>query len=160
MDLGGFRIGRLPPSSARGTKRPHQALDQQVPASLYYASDRPYPAELPEIEYPSSFRRRKVGKRGEILGLEAIDDGVYRVWFCRIELGDFDEREGRIAPLSRLRDNGPSGMASATLASEAEATTAQTSTTNNCEATRNTRPTSNCESTLTTPKTEGNLFTM
>jgi len=148
-----------------------------VPASLYYASDRPYPAELPEIEYPSSFRRRKVGKRGEfywrgarifvsevlhgeILGLEAIDDGVYRVWFCRIELGDFDEREGRIAPLSRLRDNGPSGMASATLASEAEATTAQTSTTNNCEATRNTRPTSNPESTLTTPKKGGNLFTM
>lgn len=150
------------------------------------------PPELPEIEYPSSFRRRKVGKRGEfywrgarifvsevlhgeILGLEAIDDGVYRVWFCRIELGDFDERDGRLAPLSRRRDNGPSGTASAALASEAEATTAQTSTqtsaqtstqtsttstTNNCEATRTTTPTSNCESTLTTPKQGGNLFTM
>jgi len=162
-------------------ERPHQALDQQVPASVYYASDRPYPSELPEIEYPSSYRRRKVGKRGEfywrgarifvsevlhgeILGLEAIDDGVYRVWFCTIDLGDFDEREGRLAPLSRRRDNGPSGTASAALAREAEATTAQTSTqtstTNNCEATTNTRPTSNPESTLTTPKKGGNLFTM
>ncbi len=166
-------------------QRPHQALDQQVPASLYYVSDRPYPPELPEIEYPSSYRRRKVGKRGEfywrgarifasevlhseILGLEAIDDGVYRVWFCTIDLGDFDERKGRLAPLSRHRDNGPSGTASAALASEAEATTAQTSaqtstqtsTPNNCEATTNTTPTSNCESTLTTPKKGGNLFTM
>ena len=101
---------------------------------------------------------------GEILGLEVIGDGVYRVWFCTIDLGDFDERKGRLAPLSRRRDNGPSGTASAALASEAEATTAQTSaqtsTPNNCEATTNTTPTNNCESTLTTPKKGGNLFTM
>ena len=50
---------------AYNEQRPHQALQQQVPASIYYASDRSYPSELPEIEYPSSFQRRKVGKRGE-----------------------------------------------------------------------------------------------
>ena len=110
-------------------QRPHQALGQQVPASLYRPSDRAYPSQLPEIEYPSSFLRRQVGKRGEIywrgarifvsevlygepLGLEAIADGVYRVWFCSLQLGTFDERRGKLAPLSRRRDNGPSGPAS------------------------------------------------
>ena len=110
-------------------QRPHQALGQQVPASLYRPSDRAYPSQLPEIEYPSSFPQRQVGKRGEIywrgarifvsevlygepLGLEAIADGVYRVWFCSLQLGTFDERRGKLAPLSRRRDNGPSGPAS------------------------------------------------
>ena len=38
---------------------------------------------------------------GELLGLEAIDDGVYRVWFCSLQLGTFDERRGGLAPLPR-----------------------------------------------------------
>ncbi len=155
-------------------QRPHQALGQQVPASVYYPSDRPYPTQLLEIEYPASFLRRKVGKRGEIywrgarifvsevlhgelLGLEAIDDGVYRVWFCSLQLGTFDERRGRLAPLSRRRDNGPSGTPSAPVPSNPEPTT---STTNNCEATNKTTPPNNSESTLTTPTKGGNLFTM
>ena len=149
-------------------QRPHQAWQQQVPASIYYASDRPFPSELPPVEYPAGFERRKVGKRGEIywrgerifvsevlygelLGLEAIADGVYRVWFCSLQLGNFDERRGRLAPLSRRRDNGPSGTASAPLPSNPEPTPP---TTDNSEPTNNSKPT------LTKPTKGGNLFTM
>lgn len=151
-------------------QRPHQALQQQVPASIYYASDRPFPPELPPAEYPASFERRKVGKRGEIywggarifvsevlhgetLGLEAIADGIYRVWFLSLELGNFDERGGRLAPLSRRRDNGPSGTASAAVSSDPEQP-------NSSEPRHNPVPTSDSEATLTTPKKGGNLFTM
>ena len=141
---------------------------------MYYPSDRPYPTQLPEIEYPAGYLQRKVGQRGDIywrgariflsevlhgetLGLEAIADGVYRVWFCSLELGNFDERSGRLAPLSRRRDNGPCGTASAAVPNNSEPTT---STTNNREATNKTTPINNPESTLTTPKKGGNLFTM
>jgi len=151
-------------------QRPHQALGQQVPASIYYASDRPYPSELPPVEYPASFLRRKVGQRGEIywrgerifvsevlhgetLGLEAIADGIYRVWFCSLELGNFDERSGKLAPLSRRRDNGPSGTASAPVASDPEQP-------NNPEPPNNSGPSNNSGPILTKPTKGGNLFTM
>ena len=145
-------------------QRPHQALGQQVPASVYYPSDRPYPSQLPRIEYPSSFLRRQVGKRGEIywrgarifvsevlqgeaLGLEAIEDAVYRVWFSTLELGTFDERRSRLAPLSRRRDNGPSGPASAPVSNDSEPTNIS-------------QPLNDAQPTLTKPTKGGNLFTM
>ena len=162
-------------------RRPYQALGQQVPASLYRPSDRAYPSQLPEIEYPSSFPRRQVGKRGEIywrgarifvsevlyrepLGLEAIADGVYRVWFCSLELGTFDERRGKLAPLSRRRDNGPSGPASPVPngceASSSSEPPGSSEAPSNPESTNNLESTNNSESTLTTPTKGGNLFTM
>ena len=143
---------------------------------MYYPSDRPYPTQLPEIEYPASFLRRKVGQRGEIywrgariflsevlhgetLGLEAIADGVYRVWFCSLELGNFDERSGRLAPLSRRRDNGPCGTASVPAPSDPEPPN-NSELPNNSGPSNNPAPTTDSESTLTTPKKGGNLFTM
>ena len=163
-------------------QRPHQALEQQVPASLYRPSDRAYPARLPEIEYPPSFLRRKVGKRGEIywrgarifvsevlydelLGLEAVADGVYLVWFCSLLLGTFDERRRRLAPLSRRRDNGACGGASAPVpnapqAAKGSQTSNDSKPTNKWETPSNTVPAGNPESTLTTPAKGGNLFTM
>lgn len=109
-------------------QRPHQALGQRPPASVYEPSPRPFPARLAAVEYPPGYLRRKVGERGEIywrgarifvsevlagepLGLEAIADGEYRLWFAALELGRFDERLGTIAPVSRRRDAGPSGAA-------------------------------------------------
>ncbi|NIM21254.1 MAG: DDE-type integrase/transposase/recombinase, partial [Candidatus Latescibacteria bacterium] len=35
--------------------RPHEALGQEVPASHYRPSNRPYPRELPQIDYPEHF---------------------------------------------------------------------------------------------------------
>jgi len=42
-------------------ERPHQALDQEVPASRYMASSRPMPASLPRIEYDEHEIVRTVG---------------------------------------------------------------------------------------------------
>ena len=99
-------------------ERPHQALGQRTPASVYRPSLREYPARLPAVEYPTAYERRKVGKIGEIywrgnrlfvsevltgeqVGLEAIDDGIYRVWFGPLELGRFDERKRKLLPRRR-----------------------------------------------------------
>jgi putative transposase len=46
--------------------RPHEALDQTRPASHYHASFRPYPAKVPEPEYPAHFQVRKVAGNGGI----------------------------------------------------------------------------------------------
>ena len=113
-------------------------------------------------------KRRKVGARGKIhgrgarvfvsevlqgepLGLEAIDDGVHRVWFGTLELDSFDERRKKLAPLSRRRDNGPSGPTAQPVPNDSESTT---STTNNR------KPTNNSQPALTKPTKGGNLFTM
>ena len=36
--------------------RPHEALGMQTPASVYEPSPRPYPARVPEVEYPDRCR--------------------------------------------------------------------------------------------------------
>ncbi len=37
------------------TERPHEALDQETPASRYTPSSRSHPARLPPIAYPAHF---------------------------------------------------------------------------------------------------------
>jgi hypothetical protein len=71
-------------------ERPHEAIGQQTPATLYVPSDRAYPRKLPPLEYPSHFERRLVSRNGglrwnlswvnvshtlggEYVGLEEID---------------------------------------------------------------------------------------
>ncbi|HIC24141.1 MAG TPA: transposase, partial [Planctomycetes bacterium] len=46
------------------TERPHEALDQETPGSLYHSSSRELPARLPPIEYPSHFETRLVSRNG------------------------------------------------------------------------------------------------
>ena len=91
------------------TQRPHEALAQQTPASIYSASIRPYPERLPEIRYADHLGLRRVCSTGllywrgraiyvsyllagEQIGLEQIDDGVWIVHFGPVRLGQFDER--------------------------------------------------------------------
>jgi transposase InsO family protein len=94
-------------------ERPHQALGQQTPATLYTASGRPWTPRLAEIEYPDTMLRRKVFKqgwfswknrcvflsetlRGETVGLEPVDDGVWQVYFGPLALILIDERGKRV----------------------------------------------------------------
>ena len=72
------------------------------------------PSRLEEPEYPAvmevrrvvdgqlRWRRQRVfvgkGLNGERVGLEAIEEGMWRVWFSFYELGLFDEREWRLRP--------------------------------------------------------------
>lgn len=91
-------------------QRPHEALGQHTPASVYVSSSRPYPARLPELHYPDYFERRLVRAsgviyrgngqvyvshqlNGEIVGLEEVDDGLWDVYFGPIRLGRFNIRE-------------------------------------------------------------------
>lgn len=90
-------------------ERPHEALDQRPPATVYQSSPRPFPDRLPELAYPAAAVVRRAlpngeirwrGRRvyishalaGECVGLEAITDGQWRVCFGPIELGWLDER--------------------------------------------------------------------
>jgi transposase InsO family protein len=105
-------------------ERPHEALDQQTPASCYSASPRPMPSKLPPLEYPDRFEVRYVSANGgirwkrdwvnvsmvcvgEYVGLEEIDDGIWNVYFGPLKLGRLLERHMRIEDqfgrLQRLR---------------------------------------------------------
>lgn len=47
------------------TERPHEALGNELPASLYEPSERCYPSKLPKLEYAGDEK----GKRGEARGV-------------------------------------------------------------------------------------------
>lgn len=89
--------------------RPHEALGQDVPASLYRPSLRSYPRQLPEPEYPAHFETRVAYPNGVIsfgttqwyvsnciagerVGLEPCDDGRWRVHFGWVPIGILDLR--------------------------------------------------------------------
>ncbi len=90
-------------------ERPHESLEQKTPASIYQPSDRPMPDKLPELQYPGHFRVALVHHNGIIqhqghrvyvsslfkgdrLGVEEIDDGIWTVYFGFLRLGRFDMR--------------------------------------------------------------------
>jgi len=93
--------------------RPHEALGDATPASYYTASPRSYPAQLPPLEYPGHYERRRVSTNGgiswrgtwvmvsqtlsgESLGLVEIADAEWDVYFGPLRLGRFHERTRRI----------------------------------------------------------------
>jgi hypothetical protein len=45
---------------------PHEALCQDMPASRYRPSPRPFPEKLPALEYPSHYESRLVSRNGGI----------------------------------------------------------------------------------------------
>jgi len=94
-------------------ERPHEALGQQLPASVYHASARPYPTRLLPIAYPGHYEVRRVSRNGGIrwgsrwvnvshvlaeldVGFEEIDDGLWEVYFGPVWLGRLHETTCRI----------------------------------------------------------------
>ena len=90
-------------------ERPHEALSQATPASRYRASRRIYPRELCDPDYPRSYETQRAYKNGvitvgktqwylsgclanQLIGLEAVDDGCWRVCFGPLTLGLLDTR--------------------------------------------------------------------
>ena len=88
--------------------RPHEALDDATPDSVYRSALRAYPDVLPPIEYPEHFEVRKVSTNGgirwhsrwinissalgnEFIGLEPIGPALWQVYFGPTTLGWFDE---------------------------------------------------------------------
>ncbi len=95
------------------TVRPHEALTGAVPADHYRRSSRPLPRHLEPLTYPGHFEVRYVSRNGGIrwnkrwvcvshllmeqhVGLEAIDDSLWNVYFGPIWLGWFVEAKNRI----------------------------------------------------------------
>jgi transposase InsO family protein len=93
--------------------RPHEALNQHTPASVYAASVRNYPSRLLEPEYPDSWEKRRVRSNGEIrwrgdliyvsqaligqwVGLEPASEGAWAVYFMRQALGKVDQTRRRV----------------------------------------------------------------
>ena len=111
-------------------ERPHEALDQETPGSLYQPSPRALPRTLAPMEYPGHFEVRLVSRNsgirwkkhwvcvthtlaGESVGLEEIDDGLWDVYFGPVKLGRMNERILRIEDhKGRTVRRGPAGTTS------------------------------------------------
>ena len=107
-------------------ERPHEALQQQPPASVYTPSRRPLPERLPPVEYPGHLEVRRVSSAGcvtwrgapvfisetlsgEWVGLEEVDDGVWTLFFATVALARFDERHRRFHPMASITTKGARG---------------------------------------------------
>jgi len=108
-------------------ERPHEALGQKPPATVYAASPRPYPARLREPEYDSGLAVRCVfphgqffckghyvflGKvlAGERIGLEPIDERYWCVCFGDFPIAWFDSADlttGNLPASDRNGDGNP-----------------------------------------------------
>ena len=101
--------------------RPHEALDDETPASCWKPSTRPYPNRILPPEYPGHVEVRKVSNKGtfrlkcgqiflsqtlngEHIGLEEIQDGLWNILYYQTLLGRFDERKKTITGAPSLRE--------------------------------------------------------
>ena len=93
--------------------RPHEAHDQQPPATVYEPSPRPFPRKLETPEYPAHLEVRRVSKNGgirwhsawvnvshllggEYVGLEEVADDIWAVYFGPVSLGWLHVKKGAI----------------------------------------------------------------
>jgi len=93
--------------------RPHEGIENQVPASRWQPSPRPYPRRITPPEYPGPMEVRRVSAAGtfrlkaaqpflshalrdQYIALEEIADGVWSIVYYRTLLGRIDERSGKI----------------------------------------------------------------
>jgi transposase InsO family protein len=94
--------------------RPHKALNNKTPASIYTRSNHIYTDKIASWDYPGTFEVKRVLKNGAIrwgndkwimvatpligkdIGLEEIADGLFRVYFRFKLLGYLDVKKLRI----------------------------------------------------------------
>lgn len=95
------------------TERPHEALQNETPHSRWHASPRAFPERRTMPDYPAHMEVRRISStgtfsllgrpffvtellRGEDLGLEEVDDGLWNLVYYRTLLGRIDRRTGQI----------------------------------------------------------------
>jgi transposase InsO family protein len=93
--------------------RPHEALADRTPATLYRPSTRPFPSRLPEMTYPENMLVRKVRPSGRIrwqggelfisealigepVALEPISDHSFQVYYGPVTLAIYDEKKAKL----------------------------------------------------------------
>jgi putative transposase len=89
--------------------RPHEALNNEPPATRYRPSPRLWTARLPPLEYPGHWHVRRVSAIGQVswrgtilfvseplagedIAFEEVDEGIWTLYFAHTPLGRFDER--------------------------------------------------------------------
>jgi transposase InsO family protein len=100
--------------------RPHEALDDETPASRWAPSARSYPERITPPEYPGHFEVRRVSSAGtfrlhsgqhflsqalnnESIGLEEVQDGLWNLVYYETLLGRFDEHTHLITGAPSLK---------------------------------------------------------
>ena len=93
--------------------RPHEGIELKTPATLYEASARHLPKEVPELVYPAHYETSLVSKNSGIrwncqwvavsqtcaglyVGLEQVDQGLWDVYLGPVKLGRLLEEKMRI----------------------------------------------------------------
>jgi len=96
-------------------ERPHEALGQQTPASLYAPSPRPYPHRVEDPHYGDEVAVRRVRSNGQIkwagelifvgealigepVGILETEGGDWLVRYAEIELGYIHPQRRRLSP--------------------------------------------------------------
>ena len=100
--------------------RPHEALHDETPASVWTPSSRSYPDRIEPPVYPGHVEVRRVSNagcfrlhsgqvflsqalNGEEIGLEEVHDGVWNIVYYDTLLGRFDERTKAITGAPSIR---------------------------------------------------------
>lgn len=106
-------------------QRPHEALQDDVPANRYQPSARSLPRQLPPLEYPGHCEIRRVSTIGQVswrgaplylsealagehVAFEEIDDGLWTLRFATVALARYDEQHRSIHPIASLSSAGRS----------------------------------------------------
>lgn len=96
-------------------ERPHEALGGKTPAEVYYASAKPYPSRLPELEYPAGVHFRRISQQGslkwrcqrtflsevlarQVVGLLETEEEFFEVYYGPLFIGWFDGRSHLFEP--------------------------------------------------------------
>lgn len=97
-------------------ERPHESLGQTTPASHHTASPRPFPEQLAEPSYPDSHEVCRIRSRGdiywrgkmiyasqmlagELVGLQRIEPGKWKIWLGDQAVAVLDERLRKVLPM-------------------------------------------------------------
>jgi transposase InsO family protein len=97
-------------------ERPHQALAMQTPGAVYSSSPRAYPGRVPEPEYDSTMKVRRVFKHGQFffnkhdvfltkvlagerIGLLPVDDRYLRIYMAWHPIATLDTKTMRVEKL-------------------------------------------------------------
>jgi putative transposase len=100
--------------------RPHEALDDDTPASRWRPSTRPYAEHIAPPTYPAHCELRRVSGAGtfrlhcgqkflsqalnrETIALEEVQDGVWNILYYTTLLGRYDERTNHITGAPSLK---------------------------------------------------------
>lgn len=103
------------------TLRPHEALDDDTPASRWAPSTRSFPERIPRPEYPGHVEVRRISNcgtfrlhsgqyflsqalNGEDVAFEEVQDGIWNIVYYTTLLGRFDERTHKITGAPSLKD--------------------------------------------------------